>query len=159
MVSISASKQTSTTSNDAVFNIDMLNSGGTTAEALDFRIKDTYTVNKPRLSLFGAMQNSRVDSVGTSITLDESYYAVRCTTSTIIITLPNANTTNSEWIGTQYWIYNDSGGNVTINPNGTNDTVNGSNADITLADNAGYYLMLMSTTAGAVNNWMGLKTP
>lgn len=159
LVSITAQKKTSTTSNDAVLMVDMLNVGGTAENAMDITIKDAYAVNKPRVSLFGGMQNSRVDSVGTSITLDESYYAVRCTTSTIIITLPNANTTNNEWIGTQYWIYNDSGGNITINPNGTNDTVNGSNADITVADNAGYYLMLMSTTAGAVNNWMGLKTP
>ena len=42
---------------------------------------------------------------------------------------------------------------------GTNDYVNGSNADITLADKAGYMLTLMFTTGFNTNHWVGFKTP
>lgn len=159
LVKVKAAKTTSAGTNDAELTFTMEDASNAEIDGLQLDYEENYVIDKPRTRIFGGVQMARVDSLDASTTLDESYYSVRATTSGITITLMNANTTNGEFIGMQYIIFNDSGGNITINPGGTNDYINGSSADITLADKAGYFLTLMFTTGFNTNHWVGFKTP
>ncbi len=146
-------KQTSTGNNDVIYDFDLNG-----INALQVNYVSGMDKDFARFKTFGGMQTRRVDSLSATTTLDESYYAVWAKSSPITISLPNG-TTGEDSYGIQYMIFNDSGGNVTIDPGGATDLINGSASDITLADNAGYYLILMRTSATGVNHWMGIKTP
>jgi hypothetical protein len=158
LVNITASKQTSTGTNDTELTISMEDAGNSLIEAVKYDYEEGYVIDKPRTRTYGGIQNLRVDSLSASTTLDESYHTVFANTSAITIDLIGGTLANNELVGTTFIIHNKSGGNITINPGAATDYINGDSANRTVADNEGWYLVCLSSSATGSNYWFGLKT-
>lgn len=132
MVKVQAQKQTNNSNNDAEYRVQMEDDGGTMRTGLQLDYETGTVVDKPRLQLFGGLQHQNWRNVATTTTMDEGDFGIRVTASGQTITLPNLTITNNEGIGTIVIVYNQSGGNITIDPGSASDTVNGSSANFTL---------------------------
>lgn len=152
-----AQKQTNNSNNDATYSIQMKDAGGSTANGIELDQETGLVNDDVRLKIFGGFQAQSWINVSTTQTLDESFFGVRATSSGITLTLPSQNVTNNEHVGTILVIYNTSAGNITIDPGSSSDTVNGSNADITLGTKQSRIFISTNVDGSGNSDWISFN--
>lgn len=157
LVTLIGQKQISTSTNDALFAVKMKDASGTSVTALELDQEVALVNDDPRLKLFGGVQAQSWINVTTTQTLDESFFGVRATTSGITLTLPAQTQTNNEHVGTILVIYNQSGADITIDPGSSSDTVNGSNANITLGTKTSRIFISTNVDVSGNSDWISFN--